>query len=54
MDKLKAIIRREYLERVRTKWFVIATLLGPIMFLALTVLPVLFVSRTKASVTSSN
>ena len=54
MDKLKAIIRREYLERVRTKWFVIATLLGPIMFLALTVLPVLFVARTKATVASSN
>ncbi len=54
MGKLKAIIMREYLERVRTKWFVIATLLGPIMFIALTVLPVLFVSRTKAAVTSSN
>ena len=54
MDKLKAIIRREYLERVRTKWFVIATLLGPVMFLAITVLPVLFVSKTKASPASAN
>lgn len=54
MGKLIAIIRREYLERVRTKWFIIATLLGPVMFLALTVLPVLFVTRTKASVGSSN
>ncbi len=54
MDKLKAIIRREYLERVRTKWFVIATLLGPVMFIALTVLPVLFVSRTKATTESAN
>jgi ABC-2 type transport system permease protein len=54
MDKLKAIIRREYIERVRTKWFIIATLLGPIMFLALTVLPILFVSRTKASPSSAN
>lgn len=54
MDKLKAIIRREYLERVRTKWFIIATLLGPIMFLALTVLPILFVSRTKPSAESTN
>ncbi|MES3035197.1 MAG: ABC transporter permease [Gemmatimonadota bacterium] len=54
MDKLKAIIRREYLERVRTKWFIIATLLGPVMFLALTVLPMLFVARTKATVASSN
>ena len=54
MDKLKAIIRREYLERVRTKWFIIATVLGPLMFLALTVLPILFVSRTKPSAESTN
>ncbi|MDZ7629997.1 MAG: ABC transporter permease [Gemmatimonadaceae bacterium] len=54
MGKLIAIIRREYLERVRTKWFAIATLLGPVLFLAITVLPILFVSRTKASVDSTN
>lgn len=54
MGKLTAIIKREYLERVRTKWFAIATLLGPVLFLALTVLPILFVSRTKASVDSTN
>ncbi len=54
MGKLIAIIRREYIERVRTKWFLIATLLGPVMFLALTVLPILFVSRTVASSASSN
>jgi ABC-2 type transport system permease protein len=54
MGKLIAIIKREYLERVRTKWFVIATLLGPVLFLAITVLPVLFVSRTKASAETTN
>ena len=54
MDKLIAIIQREYLERVRTKWFVIATLLGPVLFLAMTVLPVLFISRTKASPETTN
>jgi len=54
MGKLIAIIKREYLGRVRTKWFAIATLLGPVLFLAITVLPVLFVSRTKASVESTN
>lgn len=54
MDKLIAIIQREYIERVRTKWFIIATLLGPLMFLALTVLPVLFISRTKASPETTN
>ena len=54
MGKLNAIIKREYLERVRTKWFAIATLLGPVLFLAMTVLPVLFVSRTKASAETTN
>jgi ABC-2 type transport system permease protein len=54
MGKLIAIIKREYLERVRTKWFAIATLLGPVLFLAITVVPVLFISRTKASVESTN
>jgi ABC-2 type transport system permease protein len=54
MGKLIAIIKREYLERVRTKWFAIATLLGPVLFLAITVLPVLFVSRTKASAETTN
>lgn len=54
MGKLIAIIKREYLERVRTKWFVIATVLGPLLFLAITVLPVLFISRTKASAETTN
>jgi ABC-2 type transport system permease protein len=54
MGKLKAIIRREYLERVRTKWFLIATLLGPVMFLALTVLPVMLVSTNKITAGAAN
>jgi ABC-2 type transport system permease protein len=33
------IARREFIERVRTKWFVIATVLGPIGMLALIVIP---------------
>ena len=32
MDKLFAVIRREYLERVRSRWFLIATLFGPVFF----------------------
>ena len=35
MRVLWAVIKREYLERVRTKWFLIATLFGPILFAAL-------------------
>jgi ABC-2 type transport system permease protein len=54
MDKLIAIIKREYIERVRTKWFLIATLLGPLLFLGMSVLPALLVSREKASVMSTN
>jgi ABC-2 type transport system permease protein len=32
MSKLLAVIRREYLERVRSRWFVLATLFGPLLF----------------------
>ena len=39
MAKLWAVIRREYLERVRTKWFVIVTLFGPIFFGGIMILP---------------
>ncbi len=36
-----AVIRREYLQRVRSKWFVIATLAAPVLMLALIVVPAL-------------
>jgi ABC-2 type transport system permease protein len=39
MNKLLAIIRREYLTKVRTKFFVIMTVLGPVMLAVFTVLP---------------
>jgi ABC-2 type transport system permease protein len=39
MNKLLAIIRREYLQRVRTKFFVILTILGPVMLVVFTILP---------------
>ena len=32
MAKLLVVFRREYLERVRSKWFVLGTLLGPVFF----------------------
>jgi ABC-2 type transport system permease protein len=40
MTKLLAVIKREYLQRVRTKFFVVATILGPVMLLLFTVVPV--------------
>ncbi len=39
--KLWAVVRREYLERVRTKGFVIGTILGPLLMGALMVVPLL-------------
>jgi len=33
MAKLWVVFRREYLERVRSKWFVLGTLLGPVFFI---------------------
>lgn len=35
------IARREFLERVRTKWFLIATLLGPVLMLGIILVPAL-------------
>lgn len=45
MDKLIAVIAREYLERVRTKWFIISTVFGPVFLLAVSVLPGLLMAR---------
>jgi ABC-2 type transport system permease protein len=49
MAKLWAIIKREYLERVRSKWFLIATFFGPIFFTAIIVVPAWLASRSKAT-----
>src|SRR5512143_3904344 len=42
MRKVLAVVRREFVERVRTRWFWISALLGPIFFAALIFLPYLF------------
>ncbi len=39
--KLWAVVKREYLERVRTKGFVIATVLGPVLMAAMMIVPLL-------------
>ena len=49
MAKLWTIIKREYLERVRSKWFLIATFLGPIFFAAIIIVPAWLASRSKAT-----
>ncbi|MBL8986860.1 MAG: ABC transporter permease, partial [Gemmatimonadetes bacterium] len=45
MSKVFAVIRREFVERVRTKAFIIGTLLGPVFFVGMAVLPALLLSR---------
>lgn len=49
MRLLWVVLKREYLERVRTRWFLIATLFGPFLFGALMFLPSYMGQRTKAS-----
>ncbi len=39
MDKLWVVIKREYIERVRSKWFIFTTIFGPVFFAAITILP---------------
>ena len=41
MKKFLAVVKREYVQRVRTKFFVIATVLFPLLTLGFTVLPAL-------------
>jgi ABC-2 type transport system permease protein len=49
MDKLLAVIRREYMERVRTRWFLISTLFAPALFGALMFLPSIIASKQTAT-----
>ncbi len=45
LRKTIAVIRREFVERVRTKAFIIGTVLGPIFFGAMAIIPGLILSR---------
>jgi ABC-2 type transport system permease protein len=49
MRKLWAVIKREYLERVRTRWFLIATVFGPVFLSLVLFLPAYMASREQAS-----
>ena len=46
MGRLWAIIKREYLERVRTKWFVFATIFAPVLMTALLILPIWLIGKS--------
>jgi ABC-2 type transport system permease protein len=43
MKKFLAVVKREYIQRVRTKFFVIATVLGPLLTVGFTVVPALMI-----------
>jgi ABC-2 type transport system permease protein len=54
MAKLWAIIKREYLERVRTRWFIFATVFGPVFFGALIIVPAYMARKGEASTEFTN
>jgi hypothetical protein len=41
----RVIAKREFVERVRSRWFVAGTLLGPIFMVALVLVPALIAGR---------
>ena len=45
MRNTMVVARRELLERVKSKWFVVMTLLGPVFMVALVVIPALIASH---------
>ena len=44
MKKFLAVVKREYVERVRSKLFVVMTVLGPVMLVVFAVVPGLLFS----------
>ena len=46
MARLWAVIKREYLERVRTRWFIFSTVFTPLLFGGLTLLPIWLASKS--------
>ena len=49
LPKFATVFKREFMERVRTKWFIITTLLIPLFLVGTTLLPVWLAARTRAS-----
>lgn len=48
MRETWVIAKREFLERVRTKWFLAMTIIGPLLMIGLIVVPVVFAARGTA------
>jgi len=49
MASIGAVIRREYLQRVRSKWFVFATVAGPLLMGGLIFVPAYFQARSETT-----
>jgi ABC-2 type transport system permease protein len=49
MHKLAVVIRREFVEKVRTKWFIISTVLGPVFMALMIVLPIVMAEHSGAA-----
>src|ERR1043165_6650287 len=49
MDKLFVVIRREFMERIRNRWFVIMTLLMPAIMAAMVLLPAYLALKSSGS-----
>ncbi len=45
MNKVWVVVRREFLERVRSKWFIVSTVMGPLLMLAFIAVPIIMASR---------
>jgi ABC-2 type transport system permease protein len=49
MNRLLAIVRREYLERVRSKAFLVSTVLGPVLLAGFMIAPSILMARQRGS-----
>ncbi|MEP7344434.1 MAG: ABC transporter permease [Gemmatimonadaceae bacterium] len=54
MGKIFVVAKREYMERVRSKWFLIATFLGPLFMIVIIVLPAWLSIRAKSGETAAH
>ena len=48
--KMWAIVRREFLQRVKSRWFIIGTLIVPALMIVLVMVPILFVESSEGRV----
>src|SRR6185436_6516618 len=45
MRKIWVVIRREFLERIKSRWFLVSTVLGPVFMVGTMVVPVIIATR---------